>query len=147
MVSFSESRYVQQMSQVKSINKTYFFLYHPGLSFIPKCTPNWRSLWSMGTKVFPLNYGVFHMSAYSIHDLQSLVSLYLKVLLTLYVVMYPCILDTHSTYFVLVIFSGLFAVTFSVIFAYVADVTDEHERTWAYGAVRRSFSSCFTSIG
>ncbi len=44
----------------------------------------------------------------------------------------------RSIYFVLVIFSGLFAVTFSVIFAYVADVTDEHERTWAYGAVRRS---------
>lgn len=38
-------------------------------------------------------------------------------------------------YFGLVVFSGLFAVTFSVIFAYVADVTDEHERTFAYGAV------------
>ena len=35
------------------------------------------------------------------------------------------------------IFSGLFAVTFSVIFAYVADVTDEHDRTFAYGAVRK----------
>lgn len=57
--------------------------------------------------------------------------------------MYPYI-TPHSTYFVLVIFSGLFAVTFSVIFAYVADVTDEHERTWAYGAVRRFSSS--TSI-
>lgn len=31
--------------------------------------------------------------------------------------------------------SGLFAVTFSVVFAYVADVTDESNRTTAYGLV------------
>lgn len=31
--------------------------------------------------------------------------------------------------------SGIFSVTFSVIFAYVADVTQEHERTTAYGLV------------
>ena len=31
--------------------------------------------------------------------------------------------------------SGLFAVTFSVVFAYVADVTDETNRTTAYGLV------------
>lgn len=33
--------------------------------------------------------------------------------------------------------SGIFAVTFSVIFAYVADITQEHERSTAYGLVRR----------
>lgn len=32
--------------------------------------------------------------------------------------------------------SGIFSVTFSVIFAYVADVTQEHERITAYGRVR-----------
>lgn len=32
--------------------------------------------------------------------------------------------------------SGIFSVTFSVIFAYVADVTQEHERITAYGLVR-----------
>ena len=31
--------------------------------------------------------------------------------------------------------SGVFAVTFSVVFAYVADCTDENERTTAYGLV------------
>lgn len=31
--------------------------------------------------------------------------------------------------------SGVFAVTFSVVFAYVADVTNEHERSAAYGLV------------
>ena len=34
--------------------------------------------------------------------------------------------------------SGAFSVTFSVIFAYVADVTDERERSTAYGLVRTS---------
>lgn len=32
--------------------------------------------------------------------------------------------------------SGAFSVTFSVIFAYVADVTEERERSTAYGLVR-----------
>ena len=32
--------------------------------------------------------------------------------------------------------SGVFAVTFSVVFAYVADCTDENERTTAYGLVQ-----------
>jgi hypothetical protein len=31
--------------------------------------------------------------------------------------------------------SGVFAVTFSVVFAYVADVTEEQERSLAYGLV------------
>lgn len=33
--------------------------------------------------------------------------------------------------------SGVFAVTFSVVFAYVADVTEESERSAAYGLVSR----------
>lgn len=32
--------------------------------------------------------------------------------------------------------SGVFSVTFSVVFAYVADVTSEDERSSAYGLVR-----------
>ena len=38
-------------------------------------------------------------------------------------------------YFAMISISGLFAVTFSVVFAYVADVTDESNRTTAYGLV------------
>lgn len=38
-------------------------------------------------------------------------------------------------YFALISVSGIFAVTFSVIFAYVADITEEHERSTAYGLV------------
>ncbi|KAK3546730.1 hypothetical protein QTP70_033421 [Hemibagrus guttatus] len=45
-------------------------------------------------------------------------------------------------YFAVISVSGVFAVTFSVIFAYVADITQEHERSTAYGlwAVRMDTS-------
>ncbi len=39
-------------------------------------------------------------------------------------------------FFALMSVSGLFSVTFSVIFAYVADITEENERSTAYGLVR-----------
>ncbi|KAM4745566.1 hippocampus abundant transcript 1 protein isoform 1-T1 [Anableps anableps] len=44
-------------------------------------------------------------------------------------------------YFALIAVSGMFAVTFSVIFAYVADVTEEHERSTAYGLVSATFAA------
>ena len=36
-------------------------------------------------------------------------------------------------YFALISISGLFSVTFSVVYSYVADVTDENSRSAAYG--------------
>ncbi|RLV98574.1 hypothetical protein DV515_00010608 [Chloebia gouldiae] len=44
-------------------------------------------------------------------------------------------------YFAMISVSGIFSVTFSVIFAYVADVTQEHERTTAYGLVSATFAA------
>ncbi|KAM6944537.1 LOW QUALITY PROTEIN: hippocampus abundant transcript-like protein 1 [Lycodopsis pacificus] len=44
-------------------------------------------------------------------------------------------------YFALISISGIFAVTFSVIFAYVADITEEHERSTAYGLVSATFAA------
>ncbi|CAL8369904.1 unnamed protein product [Boreogadus saida] len=44
-------------------------------------------------------------------------------------------------YFAVISMSGVFAVTFSVIFAYVADITQEHERTTAYGLVSATFAA------
>ena len=44
-------------------------------------------------------------------------------------------------YFSMISISGLFAVTFSVVFAYVADVTDESNRTTAYGLVSATFAA------
>ena len=37
--------------------------------------------------------------------------------------------------------SGIFAVTFSVVFAYVADVTAEEDRSAAYGLVSATFAA------
>ncbi|KAM4616660.1 hippocampus abundant transcript 1 protein [Polymixia lowei] len=44
-------------------------------------------------------------------------------------------------YFALISVSGVSAVTFSVIFAYVADITEEHERSTAYGLVSATFAA------
>nr|CAG4639034.1 EOG090X033O [Daphnia magna] len=44
-------------------------------------------------------------------------------------------------YFAMISISGVFAVTFSVVFAYVADVTDESERSAAYGLVSATFAA------
>ncbi|XP_052558622.1 hippocampus abundant transcript 1 protein-like isoform X2 [Tympanuchus pallidicinctus] len=44
-------------------------------------------------------------------------------------------------YFAVISMSGVFAVTFSVIFAYVADITQEHERSTAYGLVSATFAA------
>ncbi|KAJ8399989.1 hypothetical protein AAFF_G00400280 [Aldrovandia affinis] len=44
-------------------------------------------------------------------------------------------------YFAMISVSGMFSVTFSVIFAYVADVTEEHERSTAYGLVSATFAA------
>ncbi|XP_036409548.1 hippocampus abundant transcript 1 protein-like [Megalops cyprinoides] len=43
-------------------------------------------------------------------------------------------------YFAVISVSGVFAVTFSVVFAYVADITQEHERSMAYGLVSATFA-------
>ncbi|RWS29467.1 hippocampus abundant transcript 1 protein-like protein [Leptotrombidium deliense] len=44
-------------------------------------------------------------------------------------------------YFAMISLSGVFSVTFSVVFAYVADVTTEHERSAAYGLVSATFAA------
>uniref|UniRef100_A0A1A8J2L6 Major facilitator superfamily (MFS) profile domain-containing protein n=1 Tax=Nothobranchius kuhntae TaxID=321403 RepID=A0A1A8J2L6_NOTKU len=44
-------------------------------------------------------------------------------------------------YFALIAVSGVFSVTFSVIFAYVADITEERERSTAYGLVSATFAA------
>lgn len=49
-------------------------------------------------------------------------------------------------YFAVISVSGVFAVTFSVVFAYVADITQEHERSMAYGLVC-VFILFFLSVG
>jgi hypothetical protein len=50
----------------------------------------------------------------------------------------------YRAYFIAVAFSGIFAVTFSIVFAYVADCTNESERSCSYGLV--SLSTCLVEI-
>ena len=46
-----------------------------------------------------------------------------------------CLTVCFRWFFACVSVSGTFAVTFSVVFAYVADCTDQSERSQAYGLV------------
>lgn len=47
-------------------------------------------------------------------------------------------LSRFRWYFALISISGLFSVTFSIIYSYVADVTDENSRSAAYGKLPRT---------
>uniref|UniRef100_A0A8C1WZD1 Si:ch211-87m7.2 n=1 Tax=Cyprinus carpio TaxID=7962 RepID=A0A8C1WZD1_CYPCA len=53
----------------------------------------------------------------------------------------PLLWCSCMCFFALMSVSGLFSVTFSVIFAYVADITEEHERSTAYGLVSATFAA------
>ena len=53
----------------------------------------------------------------------------------------PLMKINHWWYFALLSCSGIFAVTFSVVFAYVSDVTEEAERTAAFGLVSATFAA------
>ncbi|CAB3405104.1 unnamed protein product [Caenorhabditis bovis] len=53
----------------------------------------------------------------------------------------PCLKISPWWYFSLFSLSGLFSVTFSVILAYVADITEKQERSSAYGLVSATFAA------
>ena len=42
-------------------------------------------------------------------------------------------------YFAILSISGIFSVTFSIVFAYVADVTSDEDRSAAYGLVNEKY--------
>lgn len=67
----------------------------------------------------------------------------LFLLITVFFTCLPIPLMTINTFwfFAMISISGVFAVTFSVVFAYVADVTDEKERSLAYGLVSGTFAA------
>lgn len=53
----------------------------------------------------------------------------------------PCLKISPWWYFSLFSISGLFSVTFSVVLAYVADITEKHDRSAAYGLVSATFAA------
>ena len=54
---------------------------------------------------------------------------------------YPLSFHFCSAYFIACALSGVFAVTFSIVFAYVADCTTEAERSCSYGLVSATFAA------
>lgn len=65
------------------------------------------------------------------------------LLITVFFTCAPIPLMTINTwwFFAMISISGVFAVTFSVVFAYVADVTSVEERSKAYGLVSATFAA------
>ncbi|KAI1697587.1 major facilitator superfamily domain-containing protein [Ditylenchus destructor] len=53
----------------------------------------------------------------------------------------PCLKISPWWYFTLFTLSGFFSVTFTVILAFVADITDKHDRTTACGLVSATFAA------
>lgn len=53
----------------------------------------------------------------------------------------PCLKISPWWYFALFSISGLFSVTFSVVLAYVADITEKQDRSAAYGLVSATFAA------
>lgn len=65
------------------------------------------------------------------------------LLITVFFTCAPIPLMTINTwwFFAMISISGVFAVTFSVVFAYVADVTTTEDRSRAYGLVSATFAA------
>ncbi|OZC07684.1 transporter, major facilitator family protein [Onchocerca flexuosa] len=53
----------------------------------------------------------------------------------------PCLKISPWWYFALFSISGLFSITFSVVLAYVADITDKADRSTAYGLISATFAA------
>jgi len=53
----------------------------------------------------------------------------------------PLMIISPWFFFAIIALSGMFAVTFSIIFAYVADITDESSRSSAYGLISATFAA------
>jgi MFS family permease len=57
----------------------------------------------------------------------------------------PCLKISPWWYFTLFTLSGFFSVTFSVVLAYVADITEKHDRPTACGLVSATFAASLVS--
>ncbi|XP_003391960.2 PREDICTED: hippocampus abundant transcript 1 protein-like, partial [Amphimedon queenslandica] len=53
----------------------------------------------------------------------------------------PLLLFDSWLYFIVIAISGIFSVTFSIVFAYVADCTNEKQRSYSYGSVSATFAA------
>lgn len=129
-----------------------------GSVVIPECAINRCAVRCVGTQVLSADHCIFHLCTYPSYDYQHMVSCTMNCKLLLLCwhstdfFCHPFILNALLTiqdrhlnacrfcaccrwFFAMISISGVFAVTFSVVFAYVADVTEEQERYLAYGLV------------
>lgn len=82
-----------------------------------------------------VHYLLTYLHVYTMIVCISLCCLSEVVYVFLYMVFCVCLCVWSRWYFALLSLSGIFSVTFSVVFAYVADVTTEEDRSAAYGLV------------
>lgn len=131
-----------------------------GSFIISECSSDWSVVRRMGTQILLAANGLLHVCTNSSDEDQSMVRPNFCINHT-FILFYHwklkfCLLHKANCnvtnfdicfepvcflvfrwYFAVISMSGVFAVTFSVIFAYVADITQEHERSTAYGLVRK----------
>lgn len=144
----------------------------PGPFVISECSSDRSVVRRMGTQVLFAANGLLHMCTNSSDEDQSMVrpTYYNSRIILFYgwklkswyivnffykstILIYFCLFQFQRItgllfflrwYFAVISMSGVFAVTFSVIFAYVADITQEHERSTAYGLVRKRLKPIVT---
>lgn len=97
----------------------------------------------VGPKVFPADNSVLHLRPHTADVNQLMVGVTLRFSFSgIVVTLYPF---HFRWFFAMISISGVFAVTFSVVFAYVADVTTVEDRSRAYGLVSATFAASLVS--
>ncbi|XP_065569560.1 hippocampus abundant transcript 1 protein-like isoform X2 [Artemia franciscana] len=113
----------------------------PMITVLDKTFPNQTFL--MNGLIMGIKGLLSFLSAPLIGALSDVWGRKLFLLITVFFTCAPIPLMSINTwwYFAMISISGVFAVTFSVVFAYVADVTEESERSAAYGLVSATFAA------
>lgn len=99
----------------------------------------------VGPKVFPADNSVLHLRPHTADVNQLMVGVILSFANASNIQLH-CILFCFRWFFAMISISGVFAVTFSVVFAYVADVTTVEDRSRAYGLVSATFAASLVSV-
>jgi hypothetical protein len=117
-------------------NKRHFFILVSAINRSP--------LRCMGKKVLSPHHSIFHLCTDTTHVNKLMVSLPHSFFHIIHVTNFIVVINIvylFRWYFAMISISGVFAVTFSVVFAYVADVTTVEERSRAYGLVSATFAA------
>lgn len=99
----------------------------------------------VGSKVLPADNSVFHLRPHPADVNQLVVSVPKSFKSTSMASRVAPLRFRFRWFFAMISISGVFAVTFSVVFAYVADVTTVEDRSRAYGLVSATFAASLVS--